>query len=260
MEIVSSFDGACGFRYETRYNTNNKSIERSESRVNTTLLLVDDEPKLLSAMASYLQKEGFRTVTAVSGREALQAARSETPALVVLDWMLPGLSGIEVCRELRRMGTYGIIMVTAKSEETDKIVGLEVGADDYMTKPFSLRELAARIRSVLRRLEGNAAEPQTIHRGDLTIIESKYQVFKAGKELVLTPTEFKLLLTLCAKPGIVFSRLQLMKAAMEDDFVNYERTIDSHISNLRKKIEDNPKEPVYIQTVYGFGYRFGDRP
>ncbi|TDF91357.1 response regulator transcription factor [Paenibacillus piri] len=225
----------------------------------TTLLLVDDEVRMLEAMASYLQKEGFRIVSATNGKDALTMAKSEKPALVVLDWMLPGLSGIEVCRELRNMGSYGIIMLTAKTEEIDKIIGLEIGADDYMTKPFSLRELTARVRSVLRRLQGKTEEHQAIQRGELTIIESKCQVLNGEEEIILTPTEFKLLLTLSAKPGIVFSRLQLMKAAMEDDFINYERTIDSHISNLRKKIEKDPAIPKYIQTVYGFGYRFGDK-
>lgn len=225
----------------------------------TTILLVDDEVKMLEAMASYLQNEGFRIVSATTGKDALTLAKSERPALVVLDWMLPGMSGIEVCRELRNMGPYGIIMLTAKTEEMDKIIGLEIGADDYMTKPYSLRELAARIRSVLRRIQGKSEEPQTMVRGDLTIFESKCQVMKEGAEIVLTPTEFKLLITLAAKPGIVFSRLQLMKSVMEDDFINYERTIDSHVSNLRKKIENDPAIPKYIQTVFGFGYRFGDK-
>jgi DNA-binding response OmpR family regulator len=225
----------------------------------TTLLLVDDEVKMLEAMASFLQKEGFRVVSAATGKDALTVAKAENPALVILDWMLPGMSGIEVCRELRNTGSYGIIMLTAKTEEMDKIIGLEIGADDYMTKPFSLRELSARIRSVLRRLQGKSEDQQVMQRGDLTIIESKCQVLKEGKEIILTPTEFKLLVTLSAKPGIVFSRLQLMKAAMEDDFINYERTIDSHISNLRKKTENDPSNPEYIQTVYGFGYRFGEK-
>jgi DNA-binding response OmpR family regulator len=225
----------------------------------TTLLLVDDEVKMLEAMASFLEKEGFRVVTAATGKDALTVAKTENPALVILDWMLPGMSGIEVCRELRNTGSYGIIMLTAKTEETDKIIGLEIGADDYMTKPFSLRELSARIRSVLRRLQGKSEDHQAMQRRDLTIIESKCQVLKEGKEIVLTPTEFKLLVTLAAKPGIVFSRLQLMKAAMEDDFINYERTIDSHISNLRRKIERDPSSPEYIQTVFGFGYRFGEK-
>ncbi|MBB6673965.1 response regulator transcription factor [Cohnella nanjingensis] len=225
----------------------------------TTLLLVDDEKRIVEAMSEYLRNEGYKIVTARTGREALDVAKAEKPDLVVLDWMLPEMSGIDVCRELRRSVNCGIIMLTAKTEEVDMIIGLEVGADDYMTKPFSLRELTARIRSVLRRIHGRTDEIGMIQRDRLTIHESKYQVLKDDKEVVLTPTEFKMLMTLAAKPGIVYSRLQLMKAAMEDDFVNYERTADSHISNLRKKIEDDPSDPKYIQTIYGFGYRFGDR-
>jgi DNA-binding response OmpR family regulator len=225
-----------------------------------TLLLVDDEEKVLEFMIPFLRREGYEIVTAQTGKEALLAARSKQPSLVVLDWMLPEMSGIDVCRELRKMGRMGIIMVTAKAEEIDKIVGLEAGADDYMTKPFSLRELLARIRSLLRRMEGkDETEPQ-LQRGELTIAEAECRVWKRGNEVPLTPTEFKLLLTMAAKPGIVYSRLQLLQAAMEDDLLNDERTVDAHISRLRRKLEDDPANPVYIQTVYGFGYRFGQRP
>jgi len=173
--------------------------------------------------------------------------------------MLPEMSGIDVCRELRKTSHVGIIMVTAKTEETDKIIGLEVGADDYITKPFSLRELAARIRSVLRRIEGQDNQEELMKRGDLTISEAQCRVWKRGSEISLTPTEFKLLLTLAAKPGVVYSRLQLLQSIFEDDLFNDERTVDAHISRLRKKIEDDPSRPVYIQTVYGFGYRFGEQ-
>jgi DNA-binding response OmpR family regulator len=225
----------------------------------TTILVVDDETKILEIIVPYLQQEGFRILTAKTGRQALQLARQEKPMLVVLDWMLPEMSGIEVCRELRSMGSIGVIMLTAKSEETDKIIGLEVGADDYLTKPFSLRELAARIRSVLRRMNNQPEQlSQVINQGRLLISEAKRQVWKDGEPVELTPTEFKMLHTLASKPGIVYSRLQLLQAAMEDDFVNYERTVDAHISHLRKKLEDDPAKPEYIQTVYGFGYRFGD--
>jgi DNA-binding response OmpR family regulator len=223
------------------------------------LLLVEDEKSMLEAMSEFLRGEGFEIVTARTGKEALAVAKSEAPDLVVLDWMLPEMSGIEVCRELRRTGKYGVIMVTAKSEETDKIIGLEIGADDFVTKPFSLRELTSRIRSVLRRTRGISNPSPVLHRGELTISEAMRQVVKDGNEISLTPTEFKILITLAAKPGIVFSRLQLMKAALEDDYLNYERTMDSHVSNLRKKIEDDSANPRYIQTVYGFGYRFGER-
>ncbi|BDG41823.1 response regulator transcription factor [Saccharococcus caldoxylosilyticus] len=224
-----------------------------------TLLLVDDEEKVLEFMEPFLRQEGFEIVTAKTGKEALQKAKEVKPSLVVLDWMLPEMSGIEVCRELRKTSRVGIIMVTARTDETDKIIGLEVGADDYITKPFSLRELAARIRSVLRRTEGKENHVEMMQRGELTISEAQCRVWKRGKEITLTPTEFKLLLTLAAKPGVVYSRLQLLQNALDDDFLNDERTVDAHISRLRKKIEDDPSNPVYIQTVYGFGYRFGER-
>lgn len=223
-----------------------------------TLLLVDDEAGVIDFMASFLRQEGYCIETAMTGRDALLKAKETKPSLVVLDWMLPGMNGIEVCRELRKLGGMGIIMVTARTEESDKIIGLEVGADDYLTKPFSLRELAARIRSVLRRIDGIDSATQTIERGELSISESQYRVWKRGEEVPLTPTEFKLMLTLAAKPSIVYSRLQLLQAALEDDILNDERTVDAHISRIRKKIEDDPANPIYIQTVYGFGYRFGN--
>lgn len=222
-----------------------------------TLLLVDDEAGVIDFMKSFLQQEGYHIVTANTGIDALNKAKEANPSLVVLDWMLPGMNGIDVCRELRKIGAMGIIMVTARTEESDKIIGLEVGADDYLTKPFSLRELAARIRSVLRRMDGNAMAPQTMERGELTLSEAQCRVWKRGEEVQLTPTEFKMLLTLAAKPGIVYSRLQLLQAALEDDILNDERTVDAHISRIRKKIEDDPANPLYVQTVYGFGYRFG---
>ncbi|RIX53030.1 DNA-binding response regulator [Paenibacillus nanensis] len=224
-----------------------------------TLLLVDDERKVLDFMEPFLKQEGYTVITAETGLDALRLAKEHKPSLVLLDWMLPGMNGIDVCRELRRTSKAGIIMVTARSEETDKVIGLEVGADDYLTKPFSLRELLARIRAVLRRLEGAAGdEPAAeLRRGDLVISESKCSVRKRGADLMLTPTEFKLLLTLAARPGIVYSRLQLLQAALEDDLLNDERTVDAHISRIRKKIEDDPSSPAFIQTVYGFGYRFG---
>lgn len=224
------------------------------------ILIADDEPQMISFMQTFLIQEGYDVITATTGREALHLATVKKPDLVILDWMMPEMSGIEVCRELRKTTRLGIIMVTAKNDEVDKIIGLEVGADDYITKPFSLRELAARIRSLLRRMFDDTSSNQNneeLIRGDLVISESQYRVWKHGTEISLTPTQFKLLLTLAARPGIVFSRLQLLQSALEDDYLNDERTVDAHISQLRKKIEDQPSAPKYIQTVYGFGYRFG---
>ncbi|MEH7549389.1 MULTISPECIES: response regulator transcription factor [Bacillaceae] len=226
-----------------------------------SILLVDDEEKVLDFMSSFLKNEGFEIATALSGSEALVKIKEVNPSLVVLDWMMPNMSGLDVCREIRKISKVGIIMVTAKSDEMDKIVGLEVGADDYITKPFSLRELLARIHSVLRRIGDNTSiTDETLEHGEITISISQYRVWKNGEEITMTPTEFKLLLTLAEKPGIVYSRLQLLKAALEDELLNVERTVDAHISRLRKKIEDDPSNPKYIQTVYGFGYRFGDQP
>ncbi|WP_018754235.1 response regulator transcription factor [Paenibacillus terrigena] len=224
------------------------------------LLLVEDEPDLLDEMQTFLQREGFHVLLARTGKEALAIARSEQPDLVVLDWMLPEKSGIDVCRELRQTSHCGIIMATARLDESDKIVGLEIGADDYLTKPFSLRELASRIRAVLRRLRGPDDQPRLLKLDNLTISEAKCQVFKDGEEIALTPTEFKILYTLASRPGIVFSRLQLLKTALTDEYIGYDRTMDSHIRNLRRKLEDDATKPRYIQTVYGFGYRFGEQP
>lgn len=225
-----------------------------------SILLVDDEEKVLEFMSSFLKDEGFQVFTARTGMDALAKVEDLHPALVVLDWMMPNMNGLDVCRELRKKSKVGIIMVTAKTDEMDKIIGLEVGADDYITKPFSLRELLARIRSVLRRIQGSPAAEEQLIRDDLIISSSQCRVWKQGAEVGMTPTEFKLLYTLAVKPGIVYSRLQLLKLALDDDFLNVERTVDAHISRLRKKIEDDISNPKYIQTVYGFGYRFGGKP
>jgi DNA-binding response OmpR family regulator len=224
------------------------------------VLIVEDEEKILSLMETFLQSEGYDIFTAQDGKTAVQLFTQIKPDIVILDWMLPHMNGLDVCRHFRQLGEPGIIMVTAKTEETDKIVGLEMGADDYLTKPFSLRELSARIRSLLRRMNkggNNHERPSVLRRGELTIHEESLQVFKGNQELRLTPTEFKLLHLLASKPGRVYSRMQLLQHAFEEEFVIDERTVDSHISKLRKKIEDDADHNVYIQTVYGFGYRFG---
>jgi len=222
------------------------------------LLIVDDEQKVLDFVKPFLEEEGYIVWTARNGQDALRIVQDRHPSLVVLDWMMPQMSGIEVCTALRKTSDIGIIMLTARTEESDTLVGLEVGADDYITKPFSLRELAARIRSVLRRIDmkHGTEQAQPIRRGELTISHAEYRVWKRDQEVLLTPTEFKLLTTLADKPGVVYSRLQLLQWALPDDVLNDERTVDAHISRLRKKIEDDPGHPIYIHTVYGFGYRF----
>lgn len=251
------FHEISGLRRKKGYNDKTK-VSEVRDPMSQSILIVDDEVQVLEILSSFLEREGFQIMTAQTGPEALEITVEKKPSLVLLDWMLPGMNGIDVCRELRKVSNAGIIMVTARTEEMDKILGLEVGADDYITKPFSLRELLARIRSVLRRIEGHHPTVQPMQRGDLLISEVECRVWKRDKEIPLTPTEFKLLVTLAAKPGIVYSRLQLLQAALEDDILNDERTVDAHISRLRKKIEDNPSKPTYIQTVYGFGYQFGD--
>ncbi len=225
----------------------------------TTLLLVDDEKKVLDVMKPFFEGEGFKVLTAATGPEALTVAEEHKPSLVILDWMLPGMNGLDVCRALRQQSPVGIIMLTARTDETDKVLGLEMGADDYLTKPFGLRELLARVRSVLRRSRPDLEEEaEQMTRGDLVIDEARHRIWKYGQEIVLTPTEFKILMVLASNPGVVYSRLQLLQAAIGEAYMNYERTIDTHVSHLRKKVEDDPANPVYIQTVYGIGYRFGE--
>ncbi|KYH32107.1 response regulator transcription factor [Neomoorella mulderi] len=223
------------------------------------ILIIEDEEKIATMIQQYLLKEQFAVLIAADGVMGLKKARQEKPDLIILDLMLPGLSGLDVCREIRKESQVPIIMLTAKAEEIDKLLGLELGADDYITKPFSLAELAARIRAVLRRSGGQEQPKNTVQtRGDLTIDFSGLQVYKKGQPLNLTPTEFNLLSVLFRHPGRVYSRLQLLDAALGEAYQGYERSIDTHISNLRRKIEDDPANPRYILTVYGVGYKFGE--
>lgn len=224
------------------------------------IVLVDDEPEILTLVRDYLSREGYTVVTAANGLEGLEIIEGEKPDLVLLDWMLPGLNGLEMCKRLRETSTIPIIMLTAKSEEIDRVLGLEFGADDYIVKPFSLRELAARVKTVLRRSGGGAQETTSsvIVRGELSLDISSHKVLKRGQEVFLTPTEFNILHLLALRPGTVYSRLQLLRQAMGEEYLYYERSIDTHVSNLRKKIEDNPSEPKYVETVFGVGYRFGE--
>jgi DNA-binding response OmpR family regulator len=221
-----------------------------------TILVVDDAESLRTMVKSYLTQEGYRVVTAANGREALFVARQERPDLILLDLMMPELGGFEFITAHNRDGDAPVIILTAKIEESDKVLGLELGADDYLTKPFSLRELTARIRAVLRRTEKGTAIASTLLRvGDLTLDRDSRLVTAGGHTVDLTPSEFDLLATLMASPGRVFSRLELLDKLQGDAYEGYERTIDVHIRNLRTKIEPDPRTPRYVLTVYGIGYR-----
>ncbi len=222
------------------------------------ILVVDDEAKIARLVRDYLEQAGYRVVLAFDGRQALAAFRHEKPRLVVLDLMLPQVDGLDVARAIRQESDTPIIMLTARVEEADKIVGLELGADDYVTKPFSPRELVARVRTVLRRVEGQPRVAQTLSVGDLEIDPERRTVTVAGRSVDLTPTEFDLLSLLVRHPGRVFSRMELLERVQGYTYQGYERTIDAHIKNIRQKIEDDPKKPRYILTLYGLGYKFSE--
>jgi two-component system alkaline phosphatase synthesis response regulator PhoP len=228
-----------------------------------TVLVVDDEPQIVEIVQDYLKQGGYRVLSARDGQTALSLARRERPDLIVLDLMLPGgLDGLEVCRRLRRdtvMADVPIIMLTARVEETDRLIGLELGADDYITKPFSPREVAARVRAVLRRAGGPSAVPRVVHVGELAIDLINRGVAVGARAVSLTPTEFALLAALARHPGRPFSRAQLMDAIYDVAFDGYDRAIDSHIKNLRRKIEPNPRQPRYVLTVYGVGYKLSEQ-
>jgi len=222
------------------------------------ILIVDDEPEILRLVVDYLQAAGFTTETASTGLEAVERAASSTPDLVILDLGLPGLDGLDVTRTLRRSSDVPIIMLTARDDETDKLIGLELGADDYVTKPFSPRELVARTRAVLRRRAGSGAT-EIVTTGDLRLDVPRMRVERAGEPVDLTATEFGLLETLARQPGRVFTRSQLLDAIHGVAFESYERAIDAHIKNIRRKLEPEPHSPRYILTVYGVGYRLADQ-
>jgi DNA-binding response OmpR family regulator len=223
-----------------------------------TILVVDDEPRIVELARDYLEHAGFKVITAGDGRAALDAARRNHPDLIVLDLGLPGLDGLDVTRELRRDGSIPIVMVTARDDELDKLLGLELGADDYLTKPFSPRELVARVKAVLRRTDRPAEASDVIRVGELQLDVPRMRTEVAGKTVDLTPTEFTLLATLARQPGRIFTRSQLLDALHGVAFESYERAIDSHIKNLRRKLEPDPREPRYVLTVYGVGYRLAD--
>jgi len=221
------------------------------------VLVVDDDAKTVELVKLYLNRDGYRVLTAYDGVEALRLAREGHPDLIVLDLMLPGIDGLQVCRTLRTESDVPIIMLTAKTTEQDRLTGLGLGADDYVTKPFSPRELAARVRAVLRRLPGERG-PDQINCGELTVNFLRHEASLAGRPLNLTTVEFKLLGVLAKEPGRVFSRGELIEKALGYDFEGFDRTIDVHILHLRRKLEPDPNHPRYIKTVYGAGYKLSE--
>jgi DNA-binding response OmpR family regulator len=224
------------------------------------ILVVDDEPKITKLVGDYLERAGFGVLTASDGKAALALARSDKPDCIILDLGLPHLDGLDVTRELRKLSNVPIIMLTARSEESDKLIGLELGADDYITKPFSPKELVARVRVVFRRMESFATNPEVIRAADLTLDIPRMHVSAPDRDIeALTPTEFVILSTLARSPGRIFTRAQLLDAAHGVAFESYERAIDAHIKNIRHKIEPNPPEPRYIITVYSVGYKFTEQ-
>jgi len=219
------------------------------------ILVVDDEPQIVKVLQAYLEKAGYQVVTALDGKAALATFDRERPDFMILDLNLPGMDGFEICREIRRDSNIPILMLTARVEEADKLNGLELGADDYVVKPFSPREVVARVKTIFRRTSAESENGEIIQVGDLVIDLVKHTIKVAQKSIDFTPTEFELLVVLAKQPKRVFSRLQIMEQAQGDAFEGYERTIDAHIKNIRIKMEPNPKNPVYIQTVFGLGYK-----
>lgn len=224
--------------------------------MNYKILVVDDDKKTVELIRLSLKNENFETLEAYDGIEALAVTRSEAPDLIILDWMLPHVDGLDLCRLIRSESTIPVILLTAKATEEDKLLGLSLGVDDYLTKPFSLRELVARVRIVLRRTYQQATREATLHVGDLVIDLQAHEVWLAGKPVRLTPREFKLLETLATSPGRTWSRKMLVERVYGLDYEGFDRTIDFHLGNLRKKIETDPEHPSLIQTVHGVGYKF----
>jgi DNA-binding response OmpR family regulator len=221
------------------------------------ILIVDDERRTVDFLKLYLEKNGYQVLVAYDGERAVEMALQKRPDLILLDLMLPQVDGIEACRLIRARSKVPIIMLTARVEEADKLEGLEIGADDYVTKPFSMREVLARIRVVLRRVsDEQERHSPDVRFGDLVVDFNSHEVWKGGQPLHLTPKEFRLLETLVREPGQVFSRLDLVERVFGLDYEGVDRTVDVHLMNLRKKIEPDPTHPTYIQTVYGVGYRF----
>jgi DNA-binding response OmpR family regulator len=222
------------------------------------ILIIEDEVKISDIVKAYLEREGFSVSVAGTGAQAISMLKNGF-ALIILDLMLPDIAGEEICRTIRSDSDLPIIMLTAKSEEEERVRGLGIGADDYIVKPFSPREVVARVKALLRRA-GGSKKTTSFNSGDLVIDATMFEVMKGGAPVVLTPTEFKLLQCIAERPNQVFTRLQLVNVILGYDFEGYDRTIDAHIKNIRQKIEDNPRDPSYIKTVYGIGYRFIGTP
>src|SRR5258708_923250 len=224
------------------------------------ILVIEDEPKIARWLVSFLEQANFSVVTATDGSTGLRLAESERPDVVLLDLMLPDMDGLDVCRVIRQRSDVLILMLTARIDDTDRLIGLEMGADDYITKPFNPREVIARIRAFLRRANGMLiAEPKPLTFGALTLNPMARTCSVNGEAVMLTPTEFRILETLMRHPGVAYSRETLIEGALGYDYAAYERTIDAHIRNLRRKIEADMRDPQYILTVFGVGYRFAER-
>ena len=222
----------------------------------TTILIIEDEPELVKVLRSYLENAGFDVLTAYRGDTGLTAWQNRQPDLVILDLNLPGMDGLDVAREIRRSSGTPIIMLTARVEEADQLIGLEIGADDYIAKPFSPRVVVARVRALLRRLDFQGDHDGVLHVAGIEIDRQAHAVMVDGLPVDLTPTEFNLLVVLASYPGRAFTRLQLLEATQGTAYDGYERTIDTHIKNLRAKLSTGPEKPSYIETVFGVGYRF----
>jgi DNA-binding response OmpR family regulator len=223
-----------------------------------SILIVEDELDLAMVLRDYLERAGFRVQTVENGAAALSRLQHETYSLIILDLNLPAMDGLDIARQVRRNSEIPIIMTTARVEESDRLVGLELGADDYVIKPYSPKEVVARVRAVLRRVHGEAEAAPLLQAGGVELDRLKRRVMVAGRQIDLTPTEFDLLATMLEQPGRVFTRLQLLEATQGQAYEGYERSIDAHIKNLRAKIEPNPRQPRYVLTIFGVGYRFAD--
>jgi len=226
------------------------------NQMSKKILVVDDEPQIVKVVKAYLEQSGFQVVTAADGNAALATFQREKPDFMILDLNLPGMDGLDVCRAVRHESNIPILMLTARVEEADKLIGLELGADDYVVKPFSPREVVARVRTIFRRAAAvDLPKTELIQVGDLQIDPDQHTVIVSDRQIELTPTEFDILVVLARQPKRVFTRLQIMEQAQGDAFEGYERTIDAHIKNIRLKLETNPKKPAYIHTVFGVGYK-----